>query len=98
MGIPLLAEYLPQSQLLRRAALSQPTEGRKPQQDLTEPSGTKGRRRCSSRQGVIASNSPRVLGIPVASRLVPCADRRAAGKLVIRWEKGPACPSLAAGV
>lgn len=43
-----------------------------------------------------APNSPRALGIPFRSGLVPCADRWAPGKLVSRQEKEPACPSLEA--
>ena len=58
-----------QSWLLSRPAVSQP----KTLKNLLVP-----RRRLHTRQGVTAANSSKVLGIPVANRLVPGADRRAA--------------------
>lgn len=58
-----------QSWLLSRAALSQP----KTLKNLLVP-----RRRLHTGQGVTAANSSKALGIPVANRLVPGADRRAA--------------------
>lgn len=58
-----------QSWLLSRAALYQP----KTLKNLLVP-----RRRLHTGQGVTAANSSKALGIPVANRLVPGADRRAA--------------------
>lgn len=65
----LLAKPVLQSWLLSRAALSQP----KTLKNLLVP-----RRRLHVRQGVTAANSSKALSIPVANRLVPGTDRRAA--------------------
>lgn len=74
MGTHPLAEPLLQSWPLNRAALSQPTGARKPQ----EPSGTK-EKKVLLWLGSYRRKQPQGLGIPVASRLVPCADRWAQG-------------------